>query len=250
MVQPVKSITILRTGKDSLIRHLNELDLGLPEGKKITYLDKIVVDPNSDKSVLEDSKVGELVILKLSNDLGKRVLTELPQTEVLGKEGDAYVIDAKDKFLGFSEYEESVQGTLKTVNEILDRAYNRRTNVTGWVLFLYLRYFGFRKDDYEPIRSILTYDPNSPEKSTDFIRKFAEYLKLREESRAKAEDFINSAFEGDSEKERKLGLVKLSCFVMNASNKLSSGFLNRFPIVFADFKCSQRFLTKPLSSVN
>ena len=177
MVQPVKSITILRAGVEPLISHLNKSNLSLPEGKKITYLDKVELDknPQADKSKLEQVKQGasEVTVLKLNSELGKKIITELPQTEVLGKEGDAYIIDAKDKFLGFSEYEESVQGTLKTVNDILDRAYNRRTNLTGWVLFLYLRYFGFRKDEYEPIRSILTYDPKSPEQSTDFIKKFA-----------------------------------------------------------------------------
>lgn len=247
MVQPVKRITFLNQAQEPVLKYIGE---NIPGCEGIKHLDKIEIDPELDpkiksteqaenelpkpQAVLQKEKLDTPVVLKLNTVKGKEVFKALQEIDgVKDKEGEAYVIDAKDKFLGFTEHEEAVQSTLKTVSDILDRAYNRRTNVSCWILFLYLRYFGFKKDDYEPVRSILTYDPNDPQKSTDFVRKFAKYLKLKKEDKARAEEFVNSAFDGDSEKEKKLGLVKLSCFVMNSSNKLPQGFLNKFPLVFA-----------------
>lgn len=232
MVQPIKAIKVLESGVEPTLKYLNKT---LRE--KLGHVDHIVIDRDLAPTEHEIEKENDKpVILRLGSDLGREVLSRLPKLKDLkDKENDAYVIEGTGKFLGLTEYEESVRQTLKTFDDILGRAYNRRTNVSSWILYLTLRYMGFHEDDYKPIREILTgasSDDRSKKHDPEFITKYAQYLKLKEENEAKANEFLATAFEKDKKKDQKLGLIKLANLFTKGTNKLSTGFIDTFPLVF------------------
>lgn len=236
MVQPIKQITFLNQAQEPVLKYIGE---NIPGCKDIKYLDKIEIDTELDPHELSKAPAAlqseKSVVLKLNSEKAKEVFKALRELDgVKNKEGEAYVIDSKGKFLGFTEHEEAVQGTFKTVSDILDRAYNRRTNVSCWALYFTLKYYGFTNDDFSPIKSILTYDPQKPEQYTDFVKKYSHYLKLKESDDKEAEKYLNEeAFRDDPERQKKLGLVNLADSIINKSSKLSDGFLNNFPLIFA-----------------
>ena len=236
MVKALQSLTILDSGRKSVLRYLRKR-----WHINVRDVDKIAIDPEmkpGEIPVKEPEKEEEKnspVILKLNREAGRKIIDGITKARGLkGRSGEAYVIDAKSKFLGLTEYEQSVHESLKTFDDILGRAYNRRTNASSWLLFLILRYYGFSKDDYKPIHEVLT--GTSTDKNTkhdpDFIIKYAKYLKLKEDNESKASEFLESTFKGDPKREQKLSLVKLANLSMKTSGKLPDSLIEYFPKIF------------------
>ena len=242
MVYPLKTIKILGPGVEPVIRHLRK---ELSRGGKLKREEagrvvEIKIDQGLEPNDYEVHRVNEEssrgpVILKLGENVGKQIVEEIPTIKgIKDKEDNAYIIDATGKFLGLTEHEEAVHESLKTFDDILGRAYNRRTNVSSWLLFLALRYYGFYADDYKPIHKILTGSTDKPgeKPDTSFIVEFAKYLKIKDEEPKKVQEFLDSAFKGDPKKQQKLGLLKMANLFMNCSKKLSTGFIDKFPLIF------------------
>ncbi len=138
---------------------------------------------------------------------------------------DTKAVSSKDEE-PLTQEEQKTKATLKYVSEILDRAFNRRTTLTSWVLYFTLCCFGFKQmDDFAPVAEAL--------KDSDFIKTCTEYRRLAEYDQEKANKFLDTAFSEDKEdagKRRKL--VKTASFVIDNSNKLNLGFVKTFPKIF------------------
>lgn len=144
--------------------------------------------------------------------------------ELKNQEGKAYITEEGESFSGFTSYEEQMHKALKNVSDILGRSHGRRTGMFAWCLMLLIKYYGFEKDNYNPIEKILEQDPN-------FVKQYAEYYSLIQSGeKEKANEYLEGNFNKD---EKKQNLAKLACFVMNTCNKLPSKFLFIFPIAFS-----------------
>ena len=230
MAHPVK-ITVFELGRNPAIEYFRKET----RNNEIKYLDKVEIDSEAEPFHIGlPEEVDGKIVLKLGSQKARELFQKLKEEKGLrGDKNEVYFVEEPiEKFVDLNPYEQSVHGALKSADEILDRAYNRRTNVSSWILYLILKHYGFCKDDYEPIRKIITgekeggFDP-------DFIRKYANYLKLNKEDKLKAKEFIQNAFEDDNDKKQKQGLVKLVSFVLGVSDKISDGFLNWAPISYA-----------------
>ena len=134
--------------------------------------------------------------------------------------------------------EKKSQASLKVLSELLDRAYNRRTTLTSWVLYLVFKSFGFQNDNFEPVSNILKEDDN-------FAKVFTQYRKkLTENNRADADAYLKTIFteEKEEDKNKKQNLVKTASFLIESYNKLNIGFAKWFPKIFCIQNITMPFL--------
>ncbi len=138
--------------------------------------------------------------------------------------------------------EKKSQASLGFVSDILDRAYNRRTTLTSWILYFML---GLKNDDFGPVSEVL--------KSSNFARVYTEYRRRAEMSRAGADNYLKTAFEkkeGDKvSPEEKQKLVTRASFLIDTYNKLNMNFVKIFPQIFCIQNIAMPFLKMFLPKV-
>ena len=234
MTTPVSTITIFPPGRESAIKfvngHLKERAKDEVSGDIVRMKRDEALPPGELKPPETEAVNGEKSVSRFGSELADGIFPRLPEAEGLKGNGNAFVKEPTDKFLGFTEHEESVQDTLKVVSDVLHRAYHRRTNVSCWILYLTLKSFGF--DDYEPVKRILTFDPEHPkdtEKFAGFVRKYAEYIKLKDDFPEQAKKFVEEKFK-DKKEQKLVGLVS---FVLNITDRFPKEFINNFPFLFS-----------------
>lgn len=134
--------------------------------------------------------------------------------------------------------EDKSQASLGILSEILDRAYNRRTTLTGWILYFVSTSYGLKNDDFGPVSRIL--------KDSSFAKVFTEYKKLAEENQTEADNYLKSVKfdkkENDLSSEAKQKLVKTASFLLDKYNNLNLDFVKNFPKVFCIQNIAMPFL--------
>lgn len=130
-----------------------------------------------------------------------------------------------------TEEEEKSQASLGLLSEILDRAFNRRTTLTSWILCSVLGSFGFKGDDFGQISEILT--------DANFAKVYTEYKKLAKKSQSEAEAYLEKMYPNDTgdDKQKQANyksrkLITTASFFIDNYNKLNMNFIQTFPQVF------------------
>ena len=269
MISIKPNFTVLGSGRDSAIKVLQD-DLAMPEaeGKELNQLVKDgklkrikIVDADlgpkryeisEDKKIDRDKKAGEeketnYFTLRISKEIYeeknisdhlKQALDSVPQTDN-DKSYDGEIRRIKETEADkFNKEEKKSQASIEVLSEILDRAYNRRTTLTGWILLYVFQYFGFEKDDFGAISEILH--------QGKFAQVYTSYKKLALENKSDAEKYLATAFQKSPDdktnydKERKL--VKTASFLIDNYNNLNMSFVQWFPKVFCYQNVAMPFL--------
>ena len=230
-------VTILSAGLKPLKDYLASL-LKPEEQDKIDNINSIQIveeeslSPNAVQLESEDINGAQRYLLKIGTNVGRNVFEVLQRVKVLGitdeQTLDKSFISEDDKdFKDLLPSEIDSRQILKNVNDILARAYNRRTNMPAWILNLVIKSYVGLNDGYKSVEDILTKDPT-------FIKVFAKYHSVKKEGGdAEAIKYLDSAFSGDNLEKEKRKLIKISSFVVGFSNKFPSRFIDIFPVVFS-----------------
>ncbi len=223
-----KPITVLNGGRQFIKDYLGR-NLSISEEDKLKLDDITAVREIEDKSALGEGeyKISDNVLLveKQKGLLG-RLRVEIESTL---KEDDQYVFDGKERIQYSGNETQEVTQTrslLGTVSEIMDRAFNRRTTLVSWALFIKLKSMGFKEDDFDKVKSALLDD--------DFVNKFTAYLKYKDVSPGK-----DLGFTPDEEK-----LANLAKKILNFYSSKNLKFVKYFPIAFSLQNVLMPFISK------
>src|SRR3989338_5205745 len=212
MVQALKSVSVLRSGSDQVRTRL-KIFVPAGEAEKVDKIEVVKVDTKGELQPDEVRFTPSTVspgryILQFGSAKGKEFTDGLMTPENLqGKSIDlsdqkqgkdlnpntAYVIEATDRFLGFSNDEQKVHDLLKNISDMLSRVYDRRTSSSAWMLLMYLQRLGIEDDGKESIPQKI----DKMLKDPAFVKVFTEYLRLKRTDRGKAESFLYTAFQED-----------------------------------------------------
>ena len=119
------------------------------------------------------------------------IITSFKEHKTIGRAIDSILnqkINYEYEILVVAPDEETAHASLQNVADILDRAYNRRTTLTSWIAYHVFKSYGFKEDDFEPIKNIL--------KDPEFAKVFAEYKRRAEIDPLDAQRFLSGAFQG------------------------------------------------------
>lgn len=227
-----KIITVLDGGRSIAERYLRE-NLSIPA--EISLDDLVNIKESSDISVLNgkdyvlDEKNNELIIDKQKGILNK-LRAEIESAESLWKEHEHFVSKETDYNCGLSIEENHTLDILINTSNILDRAFNRRTTLSSWLLYGYLKTIGLKDDDFQLIKDKV--------QDSDFVKRFNEYLNIKVKHPEKAIKLFNS----DEQK-----LVKLYSTVSGFYNKLNLNFVKYFPVAFTIQNVSMPWIAKIFS---
>lgn len=234
-----KSITVLDSGRASVHDFLRQ-KLAIPED---ISLDNVVSIRESDDSSLlagkeyflkqiPKSKSNEEVSYELVVDKQKALVNKLrAEIETTQNLNEHYVVKEKDYHLDLLPQENHALEILRNTSNILDRAFNRRTTLSSWLLFGYLATLGFKGDDFNEIKGKV--------QEPEFVKKYHQYLVTKELNPKKALSLFN-------EKEQKL--VKLYSAVSGFYKKLNLGFVRWFPVGFTIQNISMPWVAKIFST--
>lgn len=256
-IKPNLSFTVLRRGLDSgaaqeLKRRLSQQidiskDLDKFDDQKIKKVQVVAGEVGtsgyeftSDGSTLKISQVLDTQVQAYG---GLKQFVESLQSglENQGEKEDRVFIDEtltkNASRVELAPDEENAHASLHNVADILDRAYNRRTTLTSWIIYHTFKFYGFKEDDFDPIKNTL--------KDPEFAKVFAEYKRRAEIDSLDAQKFLSAAFQkedGEVESKIKQKLVKNALFLINNYNKLNLDFVKLFPKVFCIQNVAMPFL--------
>lgn len=227
-----KSITVLDSGRALVENHLRE-NLSIPAE---TSLDKLVgIKESSDSSVLKgkdyvfDETSNELIIDKQKGILNK-LRAEIESAESGWKEHEHFVSKETNYNRDLSIEENHTLDILRNTSNILDRAFNRRTTLSSWLLYGHLKTLGLQDDDFEKIKQKV--------QDRDFVKRFHEYLTIKSTQPEKA----IKLFTPNEQK-----LVKLYSTVSGFYNSLNLNFVKYFPVAFTIQNVSMPWVAKVFS---
>lgn len=210
----VERITILRPG----LPQVREIILPFAQNKDANEIETVKLKENTTNG---HSKESELYLPL--NDYHKFLHTLL-QLKTKEDEEPVLVREKIDHFPNPRNYDEKVHNALKNVRDILSRAYERRTGMFSWALYLMLNYFGFEGDKVENIKQTLQ-DPKFAEDFTKY------YSIVKNNGTEEGEKFLNETFK--DEKAQKL--AKLVFTNISICDRVPAKFIQRFPIIFSIF---------------
>lgn len=203
-------------------------------------LSRFVVD-----STLKDEEINvgqrfvkgrEKDVVRLSSN-HMRAILDLVQSNGAQGVSNNFVLEPTGFVEGLSDEEQRIGNALKNVTDILRRVYGRRTGMTSWILYWFLRSYGFNKepsqDDFGPIESDL--------KDPDFVKSFAKYYSLLQaQYEDDAKEFLQNTFGKDVKKQK---LASLAANLINICQMIPKPILDIIPPVF----CSLNILTPLLA---
>ncbi|GEM_PF-6080116 len=247
MVQALKSVSVLRSGSDQVRTRLR-LFVPVGEAEKVDKIEAVKVDTKGELQPDEVRFTPSAIspgryILQFGSTKGKEFTDGLMTPENLqGKSIDlsdqkqgkdlnpntAYVIEATDRFLGFSNDEQKVHDLLRNISDMLSRVYDRRTSSSAWMLLMYLQRLGIEDDGKESIPQKI----DKMLKDPAFVKVFTEYLRLKRTDRGKAESYLHTAFQEDDNAGQKKEIAKLSSKIIGISSGLPDWIVSIFPVVF------------------
>ncbi len=256
-IKPNLSFTVLRRGLDSgvaqeLKRRLSQQidiskDLDKFDDQKIKNVQIIAgeVGTNGYEFTPDGStlKISQILDKQIQAYGGLKQFVESLQSglENQGEKEDRVFIDEtlskNASRIELAPDEEKAHVSLHNVADILDRAYNRRTTLTSWIAYHVFKSYGFKEDDFEPIKNIL--------KDPEFAKVFAEYKRRAEIDPLDAQKFLSGTFQekdGEAEPEVKQKLVKNAIFLIDNYNKLNLDFVKLFPKIFCIQNIAMPFL--------
>ena len=247
MVKALKSVSVLSPGIDQVRTRL-KIFVPSGEAEKVDKVEAVKVDTSGELKPDEIRFTPSAIssgryILQLGSAKGKEFADGLMSAENLhGKSIDlsdqtqernlsadtAYIIEATDRFLGFSNDEQKVHDLLKNISDMLCRVYNRRTSSSAWTLLMYLQRLGIEDDGKESVPEKIDKMLRDPA----FIKTFTEYLRLKRTDRGSAESYLHTAFQEDENAEQKKEIARLSSKIIGISNGLPNWVVNIFPVLF------------------
>ena len=247
MVQALKSVSVLRSGSDQVRTRL-KVFVPVGEAEKVDKIEAVKVDTKGELQPDEIRFTPSTVspgryILQFGSAKGKEFTDGLMTPENLhGRTVDlndqkqekdlnqdtAYIIEATDRFFGFSNDEQKVYDLLKNISDMLSRVYDRRTNSSAWALLMYLQRLGIEDDGKESVPKKI----DKMLKDPAFVRMFTEYLRLKRTDRGKAEAYLQAAFQEDENAEQKKEIAKLSSKIIGISSGLPDWVVSIFPVLF------------------
>lgn len=255
MITRKLNFTVLESGIAPVTRVLKSRfkDLTDEELKEIQSI-KVVRDKPDKEDYAYDTKT-ELGVLRIamsqSENLVMDIKRELDKEQKEKPDERIYDLEEipQDKKTEPDESADSLtlegeksQVSLGFVSDILDRAYNRRTTLTSWILYFM---FGLKDDNFGPISKTL--------KSSEFARAYTEYTNRAKTSKSEADNYLKTAFEkkeGDEvSPEEKQKLVRRASFLIDTYNKLNISFVKTFPKVFCIQNIAMPFLKMLLPKV-
>lgn len=227
-----KSITILDSGRALVENYLRE-NLSIPAE---TSLDKLVgIKESDDSNLLKgkdydfDEASNELIVDRQKGILNK-LRAEIESAESIWKESEHFISKDTNYNRDLSTEENHTLDILRNTSNILDRAFNRRTTLSSWLLYGHLKTLGLKDDDFDKIKKKV--------QEVDFVKRFHEYLSIKLKQPEKAIKLFNP----DEQK-----LVKLYSTVSGFYNKLDLNFVKYFPIAFTIQNISMPWIAKIFS---
>lgn len=225
MVQGIKPITVLGPG----LKHLTSLlvdTLGL-KGDDVSQLSKITeireianknIGDSGYRFYEEDGR--NILLVEQSKGVAKKVREELK---------DNFIEDKQDQIIDptFSEEEYVTSQVLDKVDDILQRAFGRRTSSSSWALNFILKRMGIIEDgeDITAISQIL--------KDPTYVKQYAKYFHQSESDVYSAEEKMSEALGDDPLKEKKLKLSRLTSTILKWCNKIPEPLVTMIPVGFA-----------------
>lgn len=243
MITRKLNFTVLESGIAPVIRVLKSRfkDIKDDELKKIQSI-RIIKDEPGGKDY--DIKEGVLrIAMSQSENLVRDIKSELDLEQEKTPDEQIYDLEKTSESAdSLTSEEKKSQASLEFISDILDRAYNRRTTLTSWILYFM---FGLKDDNFGPVSKIL--------KSSYFARVYTKYKRLAEMSKSGAENYLKTEFKKNEEDEvspeEKQKLIRRASFLIDNYNKLNMSFVRTFPKIFCIQNITMPFLKMLLPKV-